>query len=113
MRVLVTGAASGIGRATCLRLARDAGAQGRKAQIAAVDIGPSAGLDSLLDELRKQNAEPLALHADMGTADGPGRVVAEAASRFGGLDGLVSMRASTGRDRSWTTRSTTGTACSP
>src|SRR6185503_300842 len=90
MRVLVTGAASGIGRATCLRLARDAGAQGRKAQIAAVDIGPSAGLDSLLDELRKQNAEPLALHAVMGTADGPGRVVADAASRFGGLDGLVS-----------------------
>jgi glucose 1-dehydrogenase len=90
MRVLVTGAASGIGRATCLKLARDAGAQGRKAQIAAVDIGSSAGLDSLLDELRKQNAEPLALHADMGTADGPGRAVAEAASRFGGLDGLVS-----------------------
>ena len=58
--------------------------------MAAVDIGPSAGLDSLLDELRKQNAEPLALHADMGTADGPGRVVADAASRFGGLDGLVS-----------------------
>ena len=55
MRVLVTGAASGIGRATCLRLARDAGAQGRKAQIAAIDIGPSAGFDSLLDELRKQN----------------------------------------------------------
>ena len=90
MRVLVTGAASGIGRATCLRLARDARAQVRKAQIAAVDIGPSAGLDSLLDELRKQNAEPLALHADMGTADGPGRAVAEVASRFGGLDGLVS-----------------------
>src|SRR5262245_16310909 len=90
MRVLVTGAASGIGRATCLRLARDAGAQGRKAQIAAVDIGPSASFDSLLDELRKQNAEPLALHADMGTADGPGRAVAEVASRFGGLDGLVS-----------------------
>ena len=90
MRVLVTGAASGIGRATCLRLARDAGAQGRKAQIAAVDIGPSAGLDSLLDELRKQNAEPLSLHADMGTADASGRVAAEAATRFGGLDGLVS-----------------------
>jgi NAD(P)-dependent dehydrogenase (short-subunit alcohol dehydrogenase family) len=90
MRVLVTGAASGIGRATCLRLARDARAQGRKAQVAAVDIGPSTGLDSLLDELRKLDAEPLALHADMGTADGPGRVVAEAAGRFGGLDGLVS-----------------------
>ena len=31
MRVLVTGAASGIGRATCLRLARDARAAGTKA----------------------------------------------------------------------------------
>ncbi len=71
MRVLVTGAASGIGRATCLRLARDARAQGKKAQIAAVDIGPSPGLDGLLDELVKHEAEPLALHGDMGTADAP------------------------------------------
>src|SRR5882724_2362272 len=90
MRVLVTGAASGIGRATCLRVARDARAQGRKAQIAAVDIGPSPGLDGLMDELRKHEAEPLALHGDMGTADAPGRVVGEAVGRFGGLDGLVS-----------------------
>ncbi len=90
MRVLVTGAASGIGRATCLRLARDARAQGKKAQIAAVDIGPSPGLDGLLDELRNHEAEPLALHGDMGTADAPARVVGEAVSRFGGLDGLVS-----------------------
>src|SRR5580765_3367377 len=78
MRVLVTGAASGIGRATCLRLARDARAQGSKAQIAAVYFGPSAGLDSLLDELRKHEAEPLALHGDMGSAEAPGRVVADA-----------------------------------
>ena len=90
MRVLVTGAASGIGRATCLRLSRDARAQGKKAQIAAVDIGPSPGLDGLLDELRAQGAEPLALHGDMGTVDAPARVVGEAVSRFGGLDGLVS-----------------------
>jgi NAD(P)-dependent dehydrogenase (short-subunit alcohol dehydrogenase family) len=90
MRVLVTGAASGIGRATCLRLARDARAKGQTAQIAVVDLGPSPGLDSLVDELRKHDAQPLPLHGDMGTADAPARVVAEAVSRFGGLDGLVS-----------------------
>jgi NAD(P)-dependent dehydrogenase (short-subunit alcohol dehydrogenase family) len=90
MRVLVTGAASGIGRATCLRLARDARAQGKKAQIAAVDIGPSPGLDALIAELRRQDAEPLALHGDMGTVDAPERVVGDAVGRFGGLDGLVS-----------------------
>jgi glucose 1-dehydrogenase len=61
MRVVVTGAASGIGRATCLRLARDARAQGRAAAIAAVDVGPAPGLDTLRDELRALGAEPLTL----------------------------------------------------
>jgi glucose 1-dehydrogenase len=90
MRVLVTGAASGIGRATCLRLARDAQARGTKTMVAAVDIGPSPGLDRLVEELRALGAETLALHGDMGTVDAPARVVGEAVARFGGLDGLVS-----------------------
>ncbi len=90
MRVLVTGAASGIGRATCLRLARDAHARGRAARVAAVDLGPSPALDKLLEELQQLGAETLPLHGDLGTADAPGRVVAEALDRFGGLDGLVS-----------------------
>ncbi|HEY7868200.1 MAG TPA: SDR family oxidoreductase [Methylomirabilota bacterium] len=90
MRALVTGAASGIGRATCLRLARDARAAGRKAQIAAVDLGASAALDSLVAELGQLGASALALHGDMATADAPARVVGEAVARFGGLDGLVS-----------------------
>lgn len=90
MRVLVTGAASGIGRATCLRLARDAHARGGAAKVAAVDLGPSAELESLLKELRAIGAEALPLHGDMGSADAPARVVGEAAGRFGGLDGLVS-----------------------
>src|SRR5439155_798906 len=38
MRVVVTGAASGIGRATCLRLACDAQAARRPVSIAAVDV---------------------------------------------------------------------------
>ena len=90
MRVLVTGAASGIGRATCLRLARDARAQGRPAMVAAVDLGPAPELDSLVAELGSLGAKTLALHGDMGTPDAPERVVSEAAGAFGGLDGLVS-----------------------
>jgi NAD(P)-dependent dehydrogenase (short-subunit alcohol dehydrogenase family) len=90
MRVLVTGAASGIGRATCLRLARDAKARGGVAKIAAVDLGPSPGLDSLLAELKTLGAEALPLHADMSSAEAPGRAVNEAVTSFGGLDGIVS-----------------------
>src|SRR5215210_368895 len=90
MRVLVTGAASGIGRATCLRLAREASNRGETGQVAAVDLEPSAALDGLLGELRELGAEPLPLYGDMGTTDAPARVVREAADRFGGLDGLVS-----------------------
>jgi glucose 1-dehydrogenase len=90
MRVIVTGAASGIGRATCLRLARDGKAAGQPARIAAVDLGGSTALDLVVKELAALGAEALALHGDMGTADAPGRVVADAVARFGGLDGLVS-----------------------
>lgn len=90
MRVLVTGAASGIGRATCLRLARDARDRGGAAKIAAIDLGPSPGLDGVVDDLRKLGAEALPLHADVGSTDAPARVVGETVARFGGLDGLVS-----------------------
>lgn len=90
MRALVTGAASGIGRATCLRLARDARAAGRKAQIAAVDLDLSPALDTLGRELDAIGAAMLPLAGDMATADAPGRVVGEAIARFGGLDGVVS-----------------------
>jgi glucose 1-dehydrogenase len=90
MRVLVTGAASGIGRATVLRLARDGRARGEKARLAAVDVGPSQALDALVDEAQTLGAEIVALHGDMGSADAPARVVSETVARFGGLDGLVS-----------------------
>src|SRR5438477_10893594 len=76
MRVLVTGAGSGIGRATCLRLARDGKAQGTPAKIAAVDVASSAGLDGVVKELISLGAEAIAVHGDMATADAPGTVVA-------------------------------------
>ena len=88
MRVLVTGAASGIGRATCLRLARDARARSASARIAAVDLTPA--LDALAEELRKLDADVAPIVADMATVEGPTRAVNDAVARFGGLDGLVS-----------------------
>ena len=90
MRVLVTGAASGIGRATCLRIARDAHVAGATARIAAVDVASSPALETLTAELQKLKADVLPLVADMGTVEAPARVVDEAVRRFGGLDGLVS-----------------------
>ena len=89
-RVLVTGAASGIGRATCLRLARQAHERGQTARIALVDFGTDKALDALRADLDTLGAEALALEGDMGSAEGPARVVSEAVGRFGGLDGLVS-----------------------
>jgi NAD(P)-dependent dehydrogenase (short-subunit alcohol dehydrogenase family) len=90
MRVLVTGAASGIGRATCLRLARDAKARGATAKVAAVDLPGVAGLDAVVGELGKLGGEAVAVRGDMSTTDAPARVVGEAVKRFGGLDALVS-----------------------
>jgi NAD(P)-dependent dehydrogenase (short-subunit alcohol dehydrogenase family) len=90
MRALVTGAASGIGRATCLRLARDGRDRGTAAGIAAVDLAPSPGLDEVVREARAAGAEVVALHGDMGRAEDPARVVSEAVARLGGLDALVS-----------------------
>ncbi len=90
MRVLVTGAASGIGRSTCLRLASDARARGQSAKLAAVDVARTPALESLAEELRKLDAEVLTLVADMANADAPARAVNETVARFGALDGLVS-----------------------
>jgi glucose 1-dehydrogenase len=60
------------------------------AKIAAVDLGPSPGLDSLMAELKTLGAEALPLHADMSSAEAPARAVSEAVTSFGGLDGIVS-----------------------
>ena len=84
MRVLVTGASRGIGRAVCLRLAR----QG--AQIAACASSHPDELATLVEEVRAAGGQALPLIGDLADAATPARLVAQATEALGGLEGVVS-----------------------
>lgn len=80
--VLVTGAASGIGRAAAAKFAR-AGAR-----VAAVDIDPSGG-ESLVKEIAAEGGEASFLAADVAVAGACSSAVQETISIYGRLDVLV------------------------
>lgn len=80
--VLVTGATSGIGKATALRFAQ-AGAS-----IAAVGRN-EATLDELHQELEAQSAQSLTIHADLSLVEESAVAVAKTVEHFGGIDVLV------------------------
>jgi NAD(P)-dependent dehydrogenase (short-subunit alcohol dehydrogenase family) len=88
VRAIVTGAASGIGRAVALRFARDA-ARKEGARLVLVDRD-AAALHKVCEEARRQGAacEPLA--ADLALPQTAQEAAALALERFGGLDALVS-----------------------
>lgn len=90
MRALVTGASPGIGGATCRRLTELAKARGRTPRIAACEIRETPEVTALAEELRDAGAEVVVLTGDLGDAEAPGRMVADAVSAFGGLDAVVS-----------------------
>jgi NAD(P)-dependent dehydrogenase (short-subunit alcohol dehydrogenase family) len=80
--VLVTGAASGIGRATALSLAN------RGARVVAIDIDEGA-IAHLQEEVRASGGELHAIRADVSRDADVAVAVEQAAARLGGIDVLV------------------------
>lgn len=83
MRTVVTGAASGIGRATVLRLAAAGG------HLLLVDRDEESLL-AILEEAKAAGAQAHGLVADLVDVDVPRRIANSARDLLGGLDGLVS-----------------------
>lgn len=90
MKIVVTGASSGIGRAVALRAVADERLRnGNRAQVLVADIQP-AGLRELEVELRKAGAQVEVFVGDLAKADVCDAIISAAVQAFGGLDVLVS-----------------------
>lgn len=90
MRVLVTGAAGGIGRAVCVRLATDAAARGGRAQILATDLRSGGALDETVAAVAAAGGEAVGRAGNLADPAVPERLVGETVQAFGGLDVLIS-----------------------
>jgi NAD(P)-dependent dehydrogenase (short-subunit alcohol dehydrogenase family) len=79
---IVTGASSGIGRATAIALAQSG------ASVAAVGRDANA-LERVLAECAHDGHAAMAIATDLTASDGPGTIVQNTVSRFGGIDVVV------------------------
>jgi glucose 1-dehydrogenase len=80
---IVTGAASGIGRAIALRLAKGGAA-------VVIDfVGPSDGADAVVQVIAEQGGKAVAVEADVSDAAAAAALVEECVAHFGRLDILV------------------------
>lgn len=84
--IILTGAASGIGRSYARRLAREG------ARLALLDID-QRGVRSVAAECRDAGAEVLDLVVDVSESHAVSSAVDDVSSRFGGIDGLVNNAA--------------------
>ena len=81
---IVTGASSGIGRATALRLARDFPC----VVLAARGL---EGLQAVAQEVAKLGAEPLVVDADLSEPSAADLVITSTLKQFGRIDALVNI----------------------
>ncbi|MDR7607301.1 MAG: SDR family oxidoreductase, partial [Armatimonadota bacterium] len=79
---LVTGGASGIGRATCLALAA------RGARVAVADIN-AQGAEQVAEEIRRQDREALAVGMDVTNRAHVAQAVQQVLDRWGRVDVLI------------------------
>lgn len=84
MRVVITGASRGIGRATALKLVAD-GAEA----MTLCDVAYLDELEALAADLRTSGCKVRTLKADMAKPAAPARVIAVAAKAMGGIDAIV------------------------
>ena len=77
--IVITGAAGGIGKATCNRFASEG------ARVVAVDL-PGTGLDEVVSEIKASGGDAMAAPADVSKAAQVEAYVAAAVARFGGID---------------------------
>jgi glucose 1-dehydrogenase len=84
MRVVITGASRGIGRATAVKLVAD----GAKA-LTLCDVAYLDELEALAEELRGSGAKVRTLKADMARPVAPAQVIAAAVKAMGGIDAIV------------------------
>lgn len=89
MRALVSGGSSGIGAATCLRLAEAALARGAQPMIAVCGHDSTTRQDDVVRSIQAIGGTSIALMGDLSDPEVPGRLVETAAAEFGGLDVLV------------------------
>jgi NAD(P)-dependent dehydrogenase (short-subunit alcohol dehydrogenase family) len=90
VRAIITGAASGIGRATAERLhAECLRRTGAPARLILVDRS-AAQLEEVAAALHDAGAETIAMITDLVDVSAPARIAEMAQQRFGGLDALVS-----------------------